>query len=524
MEKRINGIQYFFPFIYVLLLGGLYYDSLKWLVLKDWARSAYSYCYLVPFILLFLLWQKHQKILLTPSQPTYIGLLPLLLGVALFWFGELGGEFFTLYVSLWLVVIGVIFSHWGWVKLKIIRFPLFFVLTAFPLPNFLYTQLTLKLQLISSRIGTSMIQALGVPAYREGNNIDIGIAKLQVVEACSGLYSLTSLFCISLLISYISKMNMSARLFVILSSIPLSILVNSFRITMTAVLHKYVSQEIAESFFHEFSALILFGISSSLIFMETKLFELLPHTKTKKIVDETKELHKKKSHYEITSTIYKSKLTVLSLVISIFLGGSFLLINNINFYGNTSLKKPLEQFPLKIGDKWLGKRGTMEEIYLKSLDLSSYLYVTYYNSDRIPISLYIAYYENQKKGESIHSPATCLPGSGWSFEQKEKISLPLNLQPVKMFKINRALMQKQEQKELVYYWFSQRGRILTNAYQLKIYNVLDSLRKQRTDGALVRLITPVHYFEKVEVAEARLQNFTNNILEILHEHIPDINE
>ena len=87
-------------------------------------------------------------------------------------------------------------------------------------------------------------------------------------------------------------------------------------------------------------------------------------------------------------------------------------------------------------------------------------------------------------------------------------------------KVNRAFMTKPGAKELVYFWFPQRGRILTNAYQLKIYTFWDALTRQRTDGALVRIITLVYPDEKLEDAEARLQGFTREVLPILSEFIP----
>jgi EpsI family protein len=88
-------------------------------------------------------------------------------------------------------------------------------------------------------------------------------------------------------------------------------------------------------------------------------------------------------------------------------------------------------------------------------------------------------------------------------------------------RVNRAFMQKGAYKQLSYYWFPQRGRILTNAYQLKIFAFWDALTKQRTDGALVRVITPVYDFEELADAEQRLQAFTGEIVPLLAEFIPD---
>jgi EpsI family protein len=104
------------------------------------------------------------------------------------------------------------------------------------------------------------------------------------------------------------------------------------------------------------------------------------------------------------------------------------------------------------------------------------------------INFYVVYNESQRKGESIHSPATCLPGTGWIFNQDGAVTIPLSTNDGGLMKVNRAFMQKGAYKQLSYYWFPQRGRILTNAYQLKLYAFWDALTRQRTDGALVRVM------------------------------------
>jgi EpsI family protein len=147
-------------------------------------------------------------------------------------------------------------------------------------------------------------------------------------------------------------------------------------------------------------------------------------------------------------------------------------------------------------------------------------------------------HESQRKGEPIHSPGTCLPGSGWDFRQAGTVTVPLFLNSqltnprisdstptassrVQWIKVNRAIMEKSGQRMISYFWFPARGRILTNAWELKFYTFWDFLTRQRSDGALVRLITPVLQGEQVEDAEKRLQDFTRHIVPVLNEFIPN---
>jgi EpsI family protein len=163
----------------------------------------------------------------------------------------------------------------------------------------------------------------------------------------------------------------------------------------------------------------------------------------------------------------------------------------------------------------------MEQRFVDTLDLSDYVIVDYKDPGGRRVNFYVAYYESQRKGESIHSPATCLPGSGWVFEKAGKTSVPVPASQEGAITVNRALMQKGEVRQLSYYWFPQRGRILTNAYQLKLYAFWDALTRHRTDGALVRVITPVYAFEDIQDAEARLLGFVQEIVPVLEAFIPD---
>ena len=208
------------------------------------------------------------------------------------------------------------------------------------------------------------------------------------------------------------------------------------------------------------------------------------------------------------------------VVTVILLGATLALSQGIEFREKIPIKKSFDRFPLKVGE-WSGNRQTMEQKFIDALDLSDYAIIEYQNSTGKSVNFYVAYYESQRKGESIHSPATCLPGGGWIFKQAGAVGIPLPANDGGFMKVNRAFMQKSGYKQLSYYWFPQRGRILTNAYQLKIFAFWDALTRQRTDGAMVRVITPVHGLEELEEAEKRLQGFTREIVPVLGEFLPD---
>jgi EpsI family protein len=152
------------------------------------------------------------------------------------------------------------------------------------------------------------------------------------------------------------------------------------------------------------------------------------------------------------------------------------------------------------------------------LQLNDYLLADFRNSRGELINSYVAFSDFQAKGKASHSPASCLPGSGWELKNPDKISVTTTAG--QKITINRAMMVMGTDRRLTYYWFDQRGRILTDLYQIKLFNFVDSVIRNRTDGALVRLITPLGEHESPEAAEARLKEFIKDFNPALNRFLP----
>ena len=226
-------------------------------------------------------------------------------------------------------------------------------------------------------------------------------------------------------------------------------------------------------------------------------------------------------HQSTNNGFLKAFFTPPQFIVAVLiLLATYAISQGVEFREKIPLAKSFDSFPVDVGG-WSGRRDVMEQMYIDSLDLSDYVIVDYTNGSGKNVNFYTAYYTSQLKGESIHSPATCLPGSGWEFKQAGTTTIPVAANGRDSMPVNRAFMEKSGVRELSYYWFPQRGRILTNAYQLKLFNFWDALTRQRTDGALVRLITPVYENEEVADAERRLISFTKVIVPVLNEYLPE---
>ena len=141
----------------------------------------------------------------------------------------------------------------------------------------------------------------------------------------------------------------------------------------------------------------------------------------------------------------------------------------------------------------------------------------------VPVELYVAYYASQRNGASIHSPKACLPGGGWAIDEFSQVSVEgagPDSASGDALRVNRTLISLGPHRMLVYYWFQQRGRDITNEYLAKWYIFQDSLLMNRTDGALVRVITVLPDGSDVEAADQRLQEFIRVAAPRLSYYVP----
>jgi len=504
--------------VYVLLIIGVYYSSLEWLVLRDWMLGDYSHCMLVPVIATYLIWMKRGLLAEKTSSPTWKGALIVVFGVLLFWIGELAGEFYTLYISLWLVVFGLFYANLGWEKLKIILFPLVFSLAMFPFPSFINNRITLQLKLLSSKLGVLMMQVYGISAYREGNVIDLGYTKLQVVDACSGLRYLFPMIVLSILIAYFYRARMWKRWVIVLSATPLTVFSNSLRIALSGILSEKFGPQAVEGFFHDFEGWLIFMVTLAILGAEIWLLKkIFPEKELSADGHLNGEDVESKEIRDIQTEKKSLIRQPLFLFTIIMLGGTLVFSKGIEFREAVPMNKAFDSFPLKIG-QWEGERQSMEQQFVAELNFTDYFMADYKDNSEKVTHLYIAYYSSQRKGEAIHSPASCLRGGGWDFEQAGNERIRMNGGAT--IPVNRAVIQKDSIKQISFYWFPARGRIITNEFQMKAFNFWDALTRQRTDGALVRVISLVYPGETVEAAEKRMVDFISEFNPVLNEYLP----
>jgi len=188
-------------------------------------------------------------------------------------------------------------------------------------------------------------------------------------------------------------------------------------------------------------------------------------------------------------------------------------------------REPLASLPMSVGG-WTGYReADFTPEILAILGVDDYITRTYAR-DRLPIGLYVGYHTSQRQGDTIHSPLNCLPGAGWQPVDVGRAVIPVKGAPgagnVTMpVEVNRVMIAKGIERQLVFYWYQRHRRVLAGEYRAKIYTVLDSVRYNRTDAALVRVIVPVAEDDvQARDAERRATAFVQDLFPLLGPHLP----
>jgi exosortase len=245
-------------------------------LVHDWSHDEnYSHGFLIVPLAAWFAWQQRDRLAAAAARPSIIGLLAICGALALVIVGRLGAELFLTRVSLLIIVAGAVLFLHGWHHLRVLTFPILFLLLMVPLPAIVFNQIAFPLQLLASRVGTAGIQACAVPVLREGNVIVLADTSLEVAEACSGIRSLVSLLTLGILYGYFTDPRPWMRTVIALSTIPIAIAANAARVTGTGVLAHYYGVEAATGFFHTFSGWLVFVVAFLLLFVVSRVLERL---------------------------------------------------------------------------------------------------------------------------------------------------------------------------------------------------------------------------------------------------------
>ncbi len=243
-----------------LLLGALYAPVLAGMI-REWATvEEMGHGFFVPPVVAYIIWRRREQLLATPARPDFRGLLLVVWGFVQLVLGTAGADFFLARTALLISLLGVLWTLGGARLLARLAFPLLLLPFMIRIPLFIYSQITLPLQLLASRLAELALITLGIPVLREGNVLELASQRLSVVEACSGIRSLLSLAFLALVYAYLFDRKVWMRPVLLAASVPIAIVANAARVTLTGILSEY-RPALAGGLFHPLEGASVFLIA-----------------------------------------------------------------------------------------------------------------------------------------------------------------------------------------------------------------------------------------------------------------------
>lgn len=486
-------------------IGLLYQDVLPKWVLVLWHDPNYSHGLLIPLVVWYAVGKQLNRSMPQPSTTTgsqSLGLLLLAVGLALYFVGRVSGEFFAQRLSVVLVLYAILPLLFGSVFARRLLFPLSLLLLAIPIPYILYNTIAFPLKLVATKISVQLISLSGLAVFRDGNIIHLPHTVLEVVDACSGIRSLATLFALAYCLAGFFQRSWLRRALLLLMVAPIAIVSNSLRLFATAWLTRLGSSW-SIGWRHELTGWLVFVVAGILLFSLSFLFQ-----------------RSEKKTKPSCSRRYLSPPdtggSVLFPLIGLFcLATVFLLTRSVQDHPSLALQKELTKLPAVIGPYVQQEDRAISPEIAAVLRADATLLRRYRNADGYDIWLFIGYFGRQQEGTIIHSPRHCLPGSGWETGPSEQVRIATGINGKKAVLVNRLVIQKGQEQQLVHYWFQGRGRVLASEFVDRGMMVVDALTQQRSDGALVRITGPMD-----DRALPAQQAFIRQFLPLLAKHLP----
>lgn len=256
----------------VIALAIAVYLPILWFMVQHWRLvDDYSHGFLIVPLAIYFAYERRDQLKAAPIDGSWWGLVPLLLGTISLSIGRLGVELMSMRAAFVLTVIGLVLLLLGRAMFRILAFPLLFLFLMVPLPQSLVNIIAFPLQLIAAQIAIWTLHFIGIPALLEGNIIHLAHTELFVAEACSGLRSLMALLTLGVVFAYFLERGIVRRLILIISTVPIAIGVNAFRVALTGILTQAYGQAAASGFIHDFQGIITFLLAFLVLLAEAKI-------------------------------------------------------------------------------------------------------------------------------------------------------------------------------------------------------------------------------------------------------------
>jgi len=505
---QILALSFCVFFLYAPILSNLIHSWRK-------NRDIYSHCFLIPLVSLYLIWRKRNEFQNIESSPNYWGSLFILFGGIILILGKIGNAAILMHFSLFPVIVGLTILLFGWGWLRALAFPIAYLIFMIPLPPFIMDIIVPPLQLLAADFSNLFLRAFNISVFVDKNFIFLPDVTLFVEPSCAGIRYIIPVLAIAVLLAYLSLERWFDRAILVVCAITMAILTNVFRVASTGLLAHFVSPKLAEGTFHSFHGWLI-SIANFVFLLG--MVSLL--TRRSSVKGQSVECHQddltlgsSASNYRFPLTCY-TKQFYIAVIILMSLATCFHLLSRRRI----PLKKSLAEFPSIVGD-WRGKDVKDVSDMPKVAHIDDSLARIYDDASGYQVKFCVAYSDNQRQGEEVFlTPSEFFLDEWWAKwwvieKGRETLALPSG-----KVRVSRYILQNDQTKHLVLFWYQSGDKSMENLFQAKIHLVINAFTQNRFDGAFVYICIPV--INSMESASTRAKNFAKIILPILSNHLP----
>ncbi len=484
---------------------------------NDWFQfKQFSHGLLVPFISGYMAWQGRKELQATPVSSSAWGALIIFSAIGLALVGQAIGDAFTERVGMVLCLSGLVWLLFGRQIFKRLSFPLSYLLLMIPLPYVIVNEVAFQLRIIDAAVAAPVLRLLGVPVFRDNYFLHLPDVTLEVADLCSGISSVFSLFALGGAYVSFTPMRPKLKLLAVLSTVPFAVVINLLRIIITAALSYYVSLSVLNMLIHELTGTITFFIALALFialceFLQRRFLIKAPDSAQQRFGENEAD---GETRLVLPVAIKRSWQPAL-LGMALLIPAVYLSVNT-----TAQTQKSLSNELSSVGTQLVGYQvdDSMGAGFYKDPGADVELSKVYSGPQSAPVELYIGFKGKQQADKRLKSPRLGFP-YGWNYVWIEPARVASSFVNMPII-ANWMLTQNGQHRMLVLYWFQVGEETFGGEFEKRMIQIRNALFFGRSDGAVVRLATPLTNSDKIDEAKNRLAAFAAELYPRLRGVLP----
>lgn len=479
-------------------------------LVRDWYENeTYSYGFLVPWIAVYLIWQRRNRLKFIAARPSLLALFPVSMAVVLALIGQAIGDVFSMRISMIFALASAIYLLLGREYFKALSFPLFYLMLMIPPPYVLIKDLKYHLRYLDAAHAGNLLHLLGIPVFVEAYFIHLPNMKLEVADVCSGVSSVFALLALGTLYAYVLPIRASSKVFLVACTFPFAMLANLIRIVVIAVLAYNFGAVVFQSTFHWLTGTTVFLLALAMLVLAGEFW------RRKFSLPIDCDATKNQVAADVNSPDKSPPSNGLVHFLCMFvLAGSVILSHLINNGHKMHFDSDLR---LVVNLDPDGLVPSSSEDYYQDLNVDTALAVVASGQDKSPVEVFVGYRGEQAGGSRLRSPKIHFP-EHWNSVWLKPASIEVG--GAVAIRGNWMLTRKGDSLRLVLYWYQVADDTFAGEFENRIRQLKRAILDRRTDGAVIRIATPVSNGDPIEKAQTRLGAVSVKLYPQLVKHWP----